>query len=208
MRLGKGKLMRKFDFKNIRFGKVNLDTLDDKTLMLNLYMTQLLTLIVGLVIILIQRNHLLSLFNLHAGWQIVIWGVLFAAAVLGIDLLVSRWVPKEVSDDGGVNELIFGKRAFWHIALISFIVAVCEELLFRGAIQHAWGPYWTSILFAAIHIRYLQHWLMTGMVFSISYGLGWIYLQTGTLWTPIVAHFLIDLTMGCILRYSKEEEVQ
>jgi membrane protease YdiL (CAAX protease family) len=208
MRLGKGKLMRKFDFKNIRFGKVNLDTLDDKTLILNLYLTQLLTLIVGLVIILIQRNHLLSLFSLDAGWQIVIWGVLFAAAVLGLDLLVSRWVPKEVSDDGGVNEMIFGKRAFWHIALISFIVAVCEEVLFRGAIQHAWGPYWTSILFAAIHIRYLQHWLMTGMVFSISYGLGWIYLQTGTLWTPIVAHFLIDLTMGCILRYSKEEEVQ
>jgi membrane protease YdiL (CAAX protease family) len=200
--------MRKFDFKNIRFGKVNLDNLDDKTLLLNLYITQLLTLIVGLIIIWIQKNNLLSLFNVDAGWRIVIWGVIFAAAVLGLDLFISRWVPKEVSDDGGINERIFGQRAFWHIALISFIVSVCEELLFRGAIQHVWGPYWTSILFAAIHIRYLQHWLMTGMVFSISYGLGWIYLHTGTLWTPIVAHFIIDLTMGCILRYSKEEEVQ
>jgi membrane protease YdiL (CAAX protease family) len=208
MPLGKEANMRKFDFKNIRFGKVDLDTLDDKTLLLNLYITQILTLVVGLVIIFIQNSNLISLFNIDAGWRILIWGVLFAAAVLGLDLLISRWVPKEVSDDGGINEKIFGKRSFWHIALISFIVAVCEELLFRGAIQHAWGPYWTSILFAAIHIRYLQHWLMTGMVFSISYGLGYLYLHTGTLWTPIAAHFIIDLTMGCILRYSKQEEVE
>lgn len=101
--------------------------------------------------------------------------------------------------------MIFGNRALWHIALLSLIVSICEEVLFRGAIQAAWGPYWTSILFAAIHIRYLQHWLMTGLVFSISYGLGWIYIQTGTLWTPIFAHFLIDFVMGCILRYRREE---
>jgi membrane protease YdiL (CAAX protease family) len=126
--------------------------------------------------------------------------------VLGIDLLISRWVPKEVTDDGGINQMLFGNRPVWQIAALSLVVAVCEEVLFRGAIQYAWGPYWTSILFAAIHIRYLQHWLMTGMVFGISYGLGWIYEQTGSLWTPIAAHFVIDFAMGCILRFSKEEE--
>jgi membrane protease YdiL (CAAX protease family) len=208
MLLGKETQMRKFDFKSIRFGKVNLDTLDDRTLLINLYITQGLTLILGLIIMFFQKSNPLTLFQVHEGWAILVWGVLFAIAVLGVDLLISRWVPKEVSDDGGVNEMIFGKRALWHIILISFVVAVCEEVLFRGAIQHAWGPYWTSILFAAIHIRYLQHWLMTGMVFCISYGLGWIYMHTGTLWTPIAAHFIIDVTMGCILRYSKEEEVQ
>jgi membrane protease YdiL (CAAX protease family) len=198
--------MKKIDLKNIRFGKVDLESLDDKTLLLNLYLTQLITLIIGLILIWFQKSKLFSLFHIDAGWTILIWGALFAAAVLGGDLLISRWVPKEVSDDGGINQMIFGNRPLWHIAVLSFIVAVCEELLFRGAIQHAWGPYWTSILFAAIHIRYLQHWLMTGMVFSISYGLGWIYLHTGTLWTPIAAHFLIDFIMGCILRYMKEEE--
>jgi membrane protease YdiL (CAAX protease family) len=87
---------------------------------------------------------------------------------------------------------------------MSFGVAFCEELLFRGAIQHAWGAYWTSVLFAAIHIRYLRHWLMTGLVFCISYGLGWVYVRTGTLWTPVIAHFLVDFVMGCIIRYRKE----
>ncbi|MCY9664745.1 CPBP family intramembrane metalloprotease [Paenibacillus alginolyticus] len=199
--------MKKFDFKNIRFGKVDVNELNDRTLLLNLYITQLLTLIIGIIILLFQSNHkILSMFTIQGSWKILIWGSLFALLVLGIDVLISRWVPKEVSDDGGINQMLFGNRPIWHIALISLIVAICEEVLFRGAIQYAWGPYWTSILFAAIHIRYLQHWLMTGMVFSISYGLGWIYLQTGSLWTPIIAHFIIDLVMGCILRFSKEEE--
>ncbi|WP_261301145.1 CPBP family intramembrane glutamic endopeptidase [Paenibacillus andongensis] len=199
--------MKKFDFKNIRFGKIDVNELNDRTLLLNLYITQLLTLIIGIIILFFQSNHkILSMFTFQGGWKILIWGSLFALLVLGIDILISRWVPKEVSDDGGINQMLFGNRPVWHIALISLIVAICEEVLFRGAIQYAWGPYWTSILFAAIHIRYLQHWLMTGMVFSISYGLGWIYLQTGSLWTPIIAHFIIDLVMGCILRYGKEEE--
>ncbi|UKS30635.1 CPBP family intramembrane metalloprotease [Paenibacillus sp. HWE-109] len=201
--------MKKFDFKNIRFGKVDMNELNDRTLLLNLYITQLLTLIIGIIILLFQSNSkILSILSFHGGWKVPIWGTIFALLVLGVDILISKWVPKEVSDDGGINEMLFGKRALWHIALISLIVAICEEMLFRGAIQHAWGPYWTSILFAAIHIRYLQHWLMTGMVFSISYGLGWIYLQTGSLWTPIIAHFIIDFVMGCILRFSKEEEEQ
>ncbi|MNI28546.1 CAAX amino terminal protease self- immunity [compost metagenome] len=198
--------MKKFDFKQIKIGKVDISTLDDRSLLLNLGITQLITLLIGLIIIFFQTNRLLPQFNLDAGWAVLIWGVLFALAVLAGDLLISRWVPKEVSDDGGINQLLFGKRSLWQIAVISLIVAICEEVLFRGAIQYAWGPYWTSILFAAIHIRYLQHWLMTGMVFSISYGLGWIYEQTGSLWTPIIAHFVIDFVMGCIIRYSKEEE--
>ncbi|NEW06118.1 CPBP family intramembrane metalloprotease [Paenibacillus sp. SYP-B3998] len=199
--------MKKFDFKNIRFGKVDLNDLNDRTLLLNLYITQLLTFIIGIVIVFFQSNHkILSMFHFEGGWAILIWGCLFAVVVLGVDVLISRWVPKEVSDDGGINEMIFGNRAVWHIALISLIVAICEELLFRGALQYWWGPYWTSIVFAAIHVRYLQHWLMTGMVFGISYGLGWIYQYTGSLWTPIIAHFIIDFVMGCILRFSKEEE--
>ncbi|MEW9699028.1 lysostaphin resistance A-like protein [Paenibacillus sp. SI8] len=199
--------MRKFDFKNIRFGKVDLNDLNDRALLLNLYITQLLTLIIGMIIVLFQSNNkILSIFQISGGWKIPIWGCLFAIVVLGVDVLISRWIPKEVSDDGGINEMLFGRRAIWHIVLISLIVSICEELLFRGALQYWWGPYWTSIVFAAIHIRYLQHWLMTGMVFGISYGLGWIYQQTGSLWTPIIAHFIIDVVMGCILRFSKEEE--
>ena len=198
--------MKKFNFKHIRIGKVNVKDLDSRVLLLNLYVTQALTLLIGLLLFLGQKqNRWLAALSFTPGWKIVLWGGGLAALVLAADMLISRWVPKEMTDDGGINELIFKNRPLWHIALLALVVAICEETLFRGAIQYAWGPYWTSVLFAAIHIRYWRHWLMTGMVFSISYGLGWVYQQTGTLWTPILAHFIIDFVLGCVLRYSKEE---
>jgi membrane protease YdiL (CAAX protease family) len=199
--------MKKFKFRKIKFKKVNIHELNDRTLLLNLYGTQLFTLIIGIVIILFQSNNpaFPELWTNDARlYTALIWGASFALLVVSLDLVLSRWVPEHVTDDGGINDRIFKNRSLWHIAFISFAVAVCEEILFRGAIQHTIGPYWTSILFAAIHIRYLQHWLMTGLVFSISYGLGWIYLQTGTLWAPIIAHFMIDFIMGCIIRYRRE----
>lgn len=196
--------MKKIKFKSFKLKKVNIQDLDDRTLLLNLYFTQFLSLFIGLFILFFQKQNPLHLFDLPQGYNFIVWGAGLAVAVIVVDVLISRWIPEEATDDGGINEIIFKNRPLWHIAVISFVVAVCEELLFRGAIQHAFGPYWTSILFAAIHIRYLKHWIPTGLVFSISYGIGWVYVHTGTIWTPIAAHFLIDLVMGCIIRYRRE----
>ncbi|MDQ0058226.1 CPBP family intramembrane glutamic endopeptidase [Paenibacillus harenae] len=196
--------MKKFDIRNIRVRKVSVDDLDDRMLLINLYATQGLTFIIGLIWVLFQRQNLVALFNIPKELTFLWWGVGLAAAVILVDLLIARFVPEEAGDDGGVNDRIFRNRPVWHIALISFIVAICEELLFRGAIQHAIGPYWTSIVFATIHVRYLKHWIPTGLVFSISYGLGWIYMQTGSLWSAIIAHFVIDLVMGLIIRFRRE----
>ncbi|MFC5403849.1 type II CAAX prenyl endopeptidase Rce1 family protein [Cohnella soli] len=198
--------MRKFDIRNIKIRKVNVEDLDDRMLLANLYLTQGLTLIIGIAWLLFQGRNPFVLFELPEDWSFAIWGAGLAALVLVFDLAISRFVPEEASDDGGINEKLFRNRPVWHIAALSLIVAVCEETLFRGAIQHALGPYWTSILFAAIHVRYLRHWVPTGMVFGISYGLGWIMIQTGTILAPILAHFLVDLTMGCIIRFRREQE--
>lgn len=197
--------MKKINWKNIKFRHIDLDEIDDRTLLLNLYITQLATLIIGLVVIFFQRQRFFDMVRFSAWQKPLLWGGGFAVAVLLADLLVSRLVPEDVTDDGGINERLFKERPVWHIMLISAVVACCEELLFRGAIQYAWGPYWTSILFAGVHVRYLRHWLMTGLVFGISYGLGWIYQQTGTLWTPVFAHFAIDLSMALILKYRRDD---
>lgn len=199
-------MMKKWDWKQIRLRKVDLTAIDDRMLLINLYVTQALTLIIGMIVLFFQHNRdIFARLRFDDPAAIVLWGAGFAAAVLAVDLLIARYVPEEAGDDGGVNDMLFSRRPLWHIAVISLVVAICEELLFRGAVQHAFGPYWTSILFAAIHIRYLRHWLMTGLVFSISYGLGWIYIRTGSLWTPIVAHFMIDFVMGCIIRYRRDK---
>ncbi|MFC5467807.1 type II CAAX prenyl endopeptidase Rce1 family protein [Cohnella suwonensis] len=198
--------MRKFDIRNIKIRKVNAEDLDDRMLLANLYLTQGLTLIIGIAWLLFQGRNPIVLFELPGGWNFALWGAGLAILVLVFDLAISRFVPEEAADDGGINEKLFKNRPIWHIAVISLIVAICEEALFRGAIQHAFGAYWTSILFAAIHVRYLRHWVPTGLVFGISYGLGWIMIESSTIWAPILAHFLVDLTMGCIIRFRREQE--
>lgn len=197
--------MKKPDFKRFKGKPISLDDIDDRTLLLNLYLTQFITLVIGIVILLFQKPDLSAMFSFSLGWKIALWGVGFAGLVILVDLAISRFVPAELTDDGGMNNRLFGDRPLWHIVVICFVVSICEEVLFRGAIGGIIGPYWTSILFALIHVRYLQHWIMTGLVFSISYGLGVIYEMTGTLWVPIIAHFVIDLIMGCIIKYSKED---
>ncbi|TYP77798.1 CPBP family intramembrane glutamic endopeptidase [Paenibacillus methanolicus] len=197
--------MKKLDLSKFKLRTVSIDDIDDRMLLINLYATQAVTFIIGLIWVFFQRGNPFLLFSSPGAWDFLYWGAGLAAAVLVVDLLVSRFVPEEVGDDGGVNDRIFRNRAVWHIVLLSFIVAVCEETLFRGGVQHLIGPYWTSIVFAAIHVRYLRHWIPTGLVFSISYGLGWIYEQTDTLWAPIAAHFLIDTVMGLIIRFRREQ---
>jgi hypothetical protein len=198
--------MKKFDLRNIKLRQISADDLSDRQLLLNLYLTQAFIFIIGLLWVIFQGRNLFELFALPQDWHFAAWGGGLAAAVLGADFVISRWMPEEAADDGGINEKIFRARPVWHIALICLIVSICEELLFRGAIQHAIGPYWTSIVFAAIHVRYLRHWIPTGLVFSISYGLGWIMIKSGTIWAPIAAHFLIDFVMGLIIRFRRDKE--
>ncbi|MFD2611984.1 CPBP family intramembrane glutamic endopeptidase [Paenibacillus gansuensis] len=193
--------MKKFKL-NIK--RISANELSDRMLLINLYFTQLLSIVIGLIVLFFQHQNIIDLLALPPNVSFLYWGAGLAAAVLVVDIVLSRWIPEEAADDGGINELIFKNRSVWHIAVISFVVALCEEILFRGAVQHAFGPYWTSILFAAIHVRYLRHWIPTGLVFSISYAMGWVYIQTGSLWTPIIAHFLIDLVMGLIIRFRRE----
>lgn len=196
--------MKKFKFGKVKIQKVDPGQLDDRLLLINLYLTQGLTLFIGLIIIFFQKRNPLSLLAWPEHAEFLYWSLGLAAVMFGADFLLSRFISEESMDDGGINTKLFRGRPVWHIAVISAMVAVCEELLFRGAIQHGIGVYWTSILFAAIHVRYLRHWIPTGWVFASSYGLGFIYMQTGTLWAPIVCHFLIDFVSGLVIKFRRE----
>ncbi|GIP37503.1 hypothetical protein J31TS4_07830 [Paenibacillus sp. J31TS4] len=200
--------MKRWKFRKPELRRVDVSELDDRTLLLNVYLTQLLCLLLGASLVGWKLGWPWTLFGAGASPIAAVgWGAGFALLVVSTDLFVTRLVPEHVTDDGGVNERLFADLPLWHIALLCAFVSVCEELLFRGGVQEAlgFGPYWTSILFAVIHVRYLQHWLMTGLVFAISYGLGWLYAATGTLWTPVIAHFLIDFILGCIIRFGRKD---
>ncbi|WP_379129118.1 type II CAAX prenyl endopeptidase Rce1 family protein [Paenibacillus sp. sgz500958] len=196
--------MKKFKFDEIKIKKVSPQNLTERLLLVNLYFTQGLTLFIGLIWILFQKRNPLTVLNFPDSGHFVAWGLGLAGIMLVVDFFLTYIVPEESMDDGGINQLLFRGRPFWHIVLIAAVVSICEELLFRGAIQHSFGPYWTSILFAVIHVRYLRHWIPTGWVFLSSYGLGYIYIHSGSLWAPILCHFIIDLISGLIIRYRRE----
>ena len=94
--------------------------------------------------------------------------------------------------------------------LTLFIVALQEEVLFRGYITLnllSFGPavviFVSTILFAAIHlltnranIYQFASWLLTGAV------LAYIYLVCGSIWVPVILHFAIDLTNMLILNIA------
>ncbi|WP_411347352.1 CPBP family intramembrane glutamic endopeptidase [Paenibacillus sp. WLX2291] len=197
--------MKKKKIRSFKLQRVKPEQLTDRLLLANLYLTQGLTLLVGLIWIWAQGRNPLTLSKLPTDLNFVWWGLGLAAAMLVVDLFLSRVVPDNSMDDGGINEMIFKHRPIWHIVIITLIVGVCEELLFRGALQYAFGPYWTSIIFAAIHFRYLKHWIPTGWVFVSSYALGYIYIESGTLWAPILCHFMIDLISGLIISLRREK---
>ena len=93
----------------------------------------------------------------------------------------------------------------------SFIVmvitpAVCEEFLFRGAIQRTlkrWfaNPHsaiWlTATIFSAIHFQFYEFFTRL----FLGAGLGYIYFYTGSLWCAIFGHFLNNATVVVFVYY-------
>lgn len=181
--------------------------MDDRVLLLNLYITQSITFVLAFIgIYFFYWRHgvsLLSFFEVNWPRDIII-GIALAIAVVIFNLILSRYLPEALIDDGGINEKIFGKRPLWHIFVISLVVAISEELLFRVVLQTQMGLWLTSLLFAIIHFRYLKKWMLFGMVLWVSLMIGWLYDYTGSVVGPMICHFLIDFILGCCLRYFSE----
>jgi len=174
----------------------------DRMLVASLYATQGLVLGLALLLIWWQGRSPVALFAVASGQaaSVLGHGALAGAAVLLADAALTRLAPDRMRDESGLDERLLAARPLWHLAVICLTVAVCEELLFRGALQPLIGPYWTAALFAAVHVRYLRRWLPMALLFAAGLALGWTMERTGSLAAPAFAHFLIDFVNGLMLR--------
>src|SRR5690625_6777987 len=73
-----------------------------------------------------------------------------------VDIFLIEIFPKRYLDDGGINKKIFKNRSISDIFILTVVIAICEEALFRGVIQKTIGFIQASILFAFVHIRLLK----------------------------------------------------
>jgi membrane protease YdiL (CAAX protease family) len=182
-----------------------LDQMDNRTLYLNLVVTQTALGIVGAILYVIFLREVLTLleiFHLQNIYRSLFCGAIFALAVICLDLVLMKVLDKSYFDDGGVNERLFRELNVGQIALVALFVSVIEEWLFRGVLQNIIGIFWTSILFAAIHYRYFHKWIYSLLIIIISFGFGYLYEWTDSIWSVIFAHFIIDFCMGLLIRYK------
>lgn len=120
-------------------------------------------------------------------------GVAFGLAVVrAFRALEGRmsWLPalhREFRD-------LLGKPPISDVVILALASSVGEEVLFRGAMLDAWGPWISSMVFAALHVgpkRELWPWTLSSLLLGMC--LAGLTLLTGNLGAAIAAHFVINL---------------
>jgi membrane protease YdiL (CAAX protease family) len=112
---------------------------------------------------------------------------------------VEQWMKDTEDQAARITEKFLDVHSMGGLAvnmlMIAVIPAIGEELLFRGLFQRLFGEWFKNIhvaiflsafLFAAVHLQF--YGLLPRMMLGVMFG--YLYLWTGTLWAPILAHFL------------------
>lgn len=180
--------------------------MSDKEITLQLILTQLIILGMALIgsVFLFETfwNDWAHQFNV-TGEQLLWFGVIPGLMVLLIDFILMYLLPKRMYDDGGINIKVFKNRSIPGIIVITLLVALSEEMLFRGVLHTQFGYITASLLFAVMHIRYLTKIVLFISVLFVSFFIGYMFEMTGSLTVTITAHFIIDVCLALSIRLGK-----
>jgi len=133
-----------------------------------------------------------------AWWQVVLAvaaaGVFFAFG-LSMDWLSHTWTPDVARQVDSTSQRLFGGLGTpMGIAALALAPGICEEIMFRGALQPRLGMIATALLFTCIHTQYGLS-LDALSVFVIAIGLGLLRRFTNTT-TSVITHSTYNLIVG------------
>ena len=129
-----------------------------------------------------------------------------ALAAVGIIIATSRFTSAFNDTffgffDSGLEQDVFARYNIFVILITTVIIpAFFEELVFRGLILtnllhggRAYAIVVSGIIFGAIHgnVSQILFATLAGIV------LGWVYVETGSLWCGIFVHFINNLISVC-----------
>ncbi|WP_234998346.1 CPBP family intramembrane glutamic endopeptidase [Salirhabdus sp. Marseille-P4669] len=183
-----------------------IKSLTNKELVFQLYLSQAIIFIVAIISGFFVIDSWFSLLRWDLT-QLLLYGVLPAIAVVLIDILLMRFLPRKYYDDGGINERVFTSLSKVHIPLLVLFVAISEEMLFRGVIHTTFGFFIGSVTFALVHVRYLCKPVLFVSIMFMSFFIGYLYEITDNLLVTIVAHFFVDLILAYIIKFKWGEEI-
>ena len=182
-----------------------LQNISDKDLKKSLLFSQALFLLISLLLSLILFERFFDwfqYFNVNLK-EIFYYGLVPGLMVVMIDLVLMKVLPKHHLDDGGINERVFQNRSVPDIFFLTLVIAISEELLFRGVVQTTFGYFLASVIFALVHFRYLKKPILFISVLLLSFYIGFLFKITGNLFVTITMHFIIDFLLGLIIRFQK-----
>lgn len=114
-----------------------------------------------------------------------------ALILLGIVVLMLQRYADLAPEESELVPQIQALLTWPLVILISVTAAVTEEVYFRGLLQPRIGLIASSLLFGFIHVGYgTTMQLVVPFVLGVFFGL--LQRWTGSLWTPIAAHFTFD----------------
>ncbi|MEC3884699.1 CPBP family intramembrane metalloprotease [Halobacillus litoralis] len=180
--------------------------MNDREITLQLVLTQLSILILAIIGSVFLFDAFWADWSSQVGFhlnELLLYGLIPGLMVLLIDLFLVYRLPQRMYDDGGINVKVFKNRSSLSIIGITLLVAVSEEMLFRGVLHAEFGYVVASVLFAVMHIRYLTKIVLLISVLFVSFFIGYMYEMTGNLLVTILAHFLIDVVLAFWIRFGK-----
>jgi len=131
----------------------------------------------------------------HVALALAAAGAFFALAI-GFDSLGSLLTPKTAQQVNSANNRIFGQLTSdpAGVATIAIAAGICEEALFRGALQPRLGILWTSLVFASVHTQYgISFDALAVFVLAIGLGLLRRFLSTTA---STICHITYDFLAG------------
>lgn len=180
--------------------------LSDEDLKKNLIFTQFIFIIVSALLSLFLFDDFYE-WLLYFKWdaaEILYYGCFSGLAITAISFILMKVFPAEAFDDGGINIRIFSGKKIRFILFISLLIAISEELLFRGVIQTTFGFIFASIFFAVIHVRYLKKPVLFISVLFVSFYIGFLFELTENLFVTITVHFIVDFLLGLYICFRGE----
>ncbi|MGH7776376.1 MAG: CPBP family glutamic-type intramembrane protease [Candidatus Dormibacterales bacterium] len=130
----------------------------------------------------------------HVALALAVAGLLFAAGNL-IDAAGQALDPNLMRRVNRASQQVFGGLGGpLGIASLAIIPALCEESLFRGALQPKLGIVWVALVFATFHAQYGLSFDSLA-VFVLACGLGLVRKFTNTT-SSAVAHGAYNLLVG------------
>lgn len=179
--------------------------LSDHELKIQLVLSQSLLIFLSIILSYVLFDSLIDWFDYLklSYFDILIYGVIPGLLIVTIDLVCMNILPKRLFDDGGINDRIFHNRSVADIFFLTLLVAIAEELLFRGVLQTSFGYLIASGLFVLVHFRYLKKPILLLSIILVSFYIGYIFVLTENLLVTITAHFVVDFIFGLVIRFRK-----